>query len=258
MQDLTVSVIQSELFWEDPEANRTAFAEKIAGIQPPDLIVLPEMFSTGFSMRSNELAETMDGPSVTWMKEQAANSEAAINGSLIIEEDGKYFNRSVIAFPDGKIEHYDKRHLFRMADEDAHFSEGTEREIVELKGWRICLQVCYDLRFPVFSRNQNDYDLLIYVANWPEARTSAWSTLLKARAIENQCYLIGVNRIGSDAKGISYSGASVILDPKGDELWETPLHQEAIGTATLSSQELQDFRLKFPVSKDADDFDLNV
>jgi len=257
MQDLTVSVIQSGLFWEDPEANRMAFAKKIAGIINADLIVLPEMFTTGFSMRSNELAEAMDGASVTWMKEQAVKSGSAINGSLIIEENDKYYNRSIFAFPDGRIEHYDKRHLFRMANEDAHFSEGTERKIVELKGWRICLQVCYDLRFPVFSRNRNDYDLLVYVANWPEVRTAAWSTLLKARAIENQCYLIGVNRIGNDANGISYSGASVILDAKGDELSEIPLHEETTRTVSLSSQELQDFRLKFPVGKDADNFGLS-
>lgn len=258
MQDLTVSVIQSELFWEDPEANRKAFDKKIAGIENSDLIVLPEMFTTGFSMRSNELSETMDGPSVNWIKEQTVKSGAAINGSLIIEENGKYFNRSVFAFPDGRVEHYDKRHLFRMADEDAHFSEGTERKVVELNGWRICLQVCYDLRFPVFSRNQNDYDLLVYVANWPEVRTAVWSTLLKARAIENQCYVIGVNRVGNDDKGISYSGASVFLDAKGEELTDIPLHQELAGTAILSSKELQDFREKFPVSKDADDFDLTV
>lgn len=258
MQDLTVSFIQSALCWEDPEANRTAFAEKIAGIENSDLIVLPEMFSTGFSMRSDELAETMDGPSVTWMKEQAVSSGAAINGSLIIEEDGKYFNRSVFAFPDGRVEHYDKRHLFRMADEDAHFSEGTERKIVELKGWRICLQVCYDLRFPVFSRNQNDYDLLVYVANWPEVRTAAWSTLLKARAIENQCYVIGVNRIGSDAKGIRYSGASVVLNAKGDELVDIGTNTAVTCSATLSYQDLHDFRVKVPVSKDADDFSLSL
>ena len=234
MQDLTVSVIQSELFWEDPEANREAFAKQIAGIENSDLIILPEMFTTGFSMRSNELAETMVGPSVAWMKAQARNSGAAINGSLIIKEEGKYYNRSIFTYQDGRVEHYDKRHLFRMADEHAHFSEGTERKIVELKGWRICLQVCYDLRFPVFSRNQNDYDLLIYVANWPEARADAWSTLLKARAIENQCYLIGVNRIGADTKGISYSGASVVLDAKGDELVDIGSNTAVSCSATLS------------------------
>lgn len=257
MQDLRVTAIQSALVWEDAQANRTGFAQKLAGLKgSTDLVVLPEMFTTGFSMKTQELAETMDGPTVTWLKEQAAALGAAINGSVIIEEGGKFYNRSLFVRPDGSVEHYDKRHLFRMANEDAHFSDGSQRKIVEWKGWRICLQVCYDLRFPVFSRNRQDYDLLIYVANWPEARTNAWSTLLRARAMENQAYVIGVNRVGNDGMDISYSGASAILDAKGEELVNIPLSEEHSAQATLSMQALEDFRKKFPVGKDADRFEL--
>ena len=256
MQDLRVTAIQSKLNWEDANANRAMFAEKINGIEGSNLIVLPEMFTTGFSMRSNELAETMDGPSVNWMKEMAASSGAAINGSVIIEDEGNYYNRSLFVRPDGEVEHYDKRHLFRMANEDLHFSEGHERKVVDLNGWKILLQVCYDLRFPVFARNRQDHHLMIYVANWPAPRTNAWSTLLRARAMENQSYVVGVNRVKQDGMGIQYTGASAILDTRGDELVDIPLEEEHTSTSVLSWDDMQVFREKFPIHKDADDFEL--
>lgn len=220
-----------------------------------DVIVLPEMFNTGFSMESSKLAEPHDGPSVQWMKQQAELYNAAVVGSVITEQDSHYYNRLYWVFPDGTFKCYDKRHLFRMAQEHEHFTGGTERRIVEYKGWKICPLICYDLRFPVWSRNNVQFDVLVYVANWPAARTDAWSTLLKARAIENQCYVIGCNRVGEDGKGIGYAGASVIHDPKGVEL----THQngtEQVLTASINFGELADFRTKFPVDKDRDKFEI--
>ena len=198
----------------------------------------------------------MNGLTVAWMKSQAADIGAAINGSIIIQDQGEFFNRSLFIHPNGEVEYYDKRHLFRMANEDEHFSSGKTRKIVEYKGWRICLQVCYDLRFPVFSRNQNDHDILIYVANWPQARTNVWSILLQARAMENQSFVIGVNRVGKDGMDIEYSGASAILNARGEELLNIPLCEEGNFSTTLSFIELQAFRKKFPIHKDADDFQL--
>lgn len=259
MQDLKVTAVQASLVWEDAQANRRSFAHTLASLKgATDLVVLPEMFTTGFSMNTRELAETMDGPTLGWMQQQAFDLDCAINGSLIIEEDGKYYNRSLFVLPDGSVDHYDKRHLFRMANEDTHFTEGKQRRTVEWKGWRILLQVCYDLRFPVFSRNRQDYDLALYVANWPAARSGAWSTLLKARAIENQCYVVGVNRVGVDGMEIEYCGASAIIDTRGEELLPIPLDQEVATTATLSHKDMQAFRDKFPIHKDADEFQLKV
>jgi len=245
------------LHWEDAAANRAMFAEKLAALKgTTDIVVLPELFTTGFSMRSQELAETMAGATVAWMREQARSVDAAIYGSAIISEGGMYFNRGLFVEPSGKITVYDKRHLFRFADETDHYSAGKERVVVEWLGWRILLQVCFDLRFPVFARNRGDYDAILYVANWPEARRYPWSQLLIARAIENQCYVIGQNRVGMDGKGIHYSGDSVVIDPRGAVIGSVEPSHEGTTTVALDWNALADFREKFPVAKEADDFEL--
>ena len=257
MRDLRVTLVQSMLHWEDAAANREMFGAKLASLQgTTDLVVLPEMFTTGFSMRSTVLAETMEGATVEWLRAQAKSTDCALYGSAIITADGKYFNRGLFGTPAGQVTHYDKRHLFRMADEIHHYSPGTQRVIVELHSWRMLLQVCYDLRFPVFARNRNDYDAILYVANWPEARGYPWSQLLIARAIENQCYVIGVNRVGMDGKGIHYTGGSVVIDPKGQVIAACEAGQESVVTCALDRAALEDFRAKFPVGMDADDFRL--
>ncbi|MBK8498324.1 MAG: amidohydrolase [Flavobacteriales bacterium] len=259
MQDLRVTLVQSMLHWEDAGANRAMFGEKLAALKgATDLIVLPEMFTTGFSMRSHELAETMDGATVAWMRAQAKSLDAALYGSVIVTEGAKYFNRGLFAEPTGKVTVYDKRHLFRFANENEHYAPGTERVVVEWRGWRILLQVCFDLRFPVFSRNRNDYDAMLYVANWPEARRYPWSQLLIARAIENQCYVVGENRVGMDGKGIHYSGDSVVIDPRGQVIGSVQPSQEGSATVVLERSALEDFRAKFPVARDADDFSLQL
>lgn len=264
MQDLRVTIIQSETYWESVSANLAMFEEKIWQIEEEtDIIILPEMFSTGFSMSSERLAEPINFTAFKWMKQMAQQSKAVIVGSLIIKESGNYYNRLIWMEPDGNYTHYDKRHLFRMANEHSHYSPGEERLIVEYKGWKICPMICYDLRFPVWSRNTSNeedelnYDLLIYVANWPAARVNAWDTLLKARAIENLCYSIGVNRIGEDGVNVLYNGHSAIIDPKGNELFFAN-DNEVIHTATLSLQELVAYRKKFPAYKDADDFQVSM
>tara|TARA_B100000809_G_scaffold266826_1_gene331955 strand:- start:38 stop:823 length:786 start_codon:yes stop_codon:yes gene_type:complete len=260
--NLKVNIIQSELHWENVDQNLEMFAQKIEAISTPtDIIVLPEMFNTGFSMDSSELAEKMDGKTVAWMKDQAAKSNSVITGSLIIKENGNYYNRLIWAQPDSELYTYDKRHLFRMAGENNHFAAGEKRLVVSYKGWRICPLICYDLRFPVWSRNTDDnetpaYDCLIYVANWPAVRKQPWSKLLEARAIENQCYVIGVNRVGEDGKGIAYSGNSVVVNPKGDVISSIPENADTTESVDLSLAELNEFREKFPVSLDGDDFTL--
>lgn len=259
MRDLKILLAQTDLAWEDPERNREHLSEVLRTINSePDVIILPEMFTTAFSMRSEQLAETMNGPSVKWMKEQANTLNSALYGSLIIQEDGRFYNRGVWMRPDGTSTCYDKRHLFRMANETDHFASGNERVIVEVEGWRMMLQICYDLRFPVFSRNREDYDALVYVANWPEVRRGAWSKLLLARAIENQAWVIGVNRVGKDANGISYSGDSVVVDPYGEVITSGNAGKEEYLEATLSCDLLPAFREKFPVAKDADNFSLDL
>ncbi|MGV3638091.1 MAG: amidohydrolase [Flavobacteriales bacterium] len=247
------------LHWEDAEANRGMFATKLAILAGrTDLIVLPEMFTTGFSMRSTELAEEMNGPTVQWMREQAKKLGAAIYGSVIITEGGKCFNRGLFVRPDGQVTVYDKRHLFRFANETDHYSAGSERVVLEWRGWRILLQICFDLRFPVFARNRGDYDASLYVANWPEARRYPWSQLLIARAIENQCYVAGVNRVGMDGKGIHYTGDSVVIDPRGAVIGQVEPAVEGATTVSLDRTALEDLRAKFPVALEADDFDLKV
>lgn len=258
MRDLRVTLVQTMLHWEDASANRDMFTEKLASIGATDLIVLPEMFNTGFTMESELFAETMDGPTVEWMRGTAKKQGAAIYGSAIIKEGGSCYNRGIFVMPDGMIVHYDKRHLFRMAGEHMHYSAGSERVVVDLNGWKILLQVCYDLRFPVFSRNRNDYDLVIYVANWPEARRHAWSSLLIARAIENLSYCIGVNRVGMDGKGIHYTGDSVVIDPRGSVIGSCGTATECIMQTTLSHSGILEYRKKFPAHLDADDLSLHI
>jgi omega-amidase len=259
MQDLRISLVQSSLVWKDAEANCAAFSKKIAHLKgDTDVIVLPEMFNTGFAMDSWKLGETMDGPTISWMRKTAAELEAVITGSAVITENEKHYNRMVWMRPDGTYCTYDKRHLFRMAGEHNDFSAGEDRTIVALKGWRICLQVCYDLRFPVFSRNRTEdrYDLLLYVANWPEARNYPWSQLLIARAIENQCYVGAVNRVGTDGNDISFSGDSAMIDPYGQPMSSIVAGLEMIETVTISLEALEAFREKFPVGLDGDSFEL--
>jgi omega-amidase len=256
--DLRVTIIQTALHWQNATANRQMFSEKLAATKPAtDLIVLPEMFTTGFSMNAQDLAEEADGQTLQWMQEEAARYSAVLTGSVIVKQGESYFNRLYWVRPDGTHEHYNKRHLFRMAKEHHTYTAGAEKLLVELKGWNICPLVCYDLRFPVWSRNtQSQYDLLLYVANWPKPRANAWSTLLQARAIENLSYVVGVNRVGTDGNGHPYSGDSAIIHPKGYHLMET--HEvEGVHTIILSKQELTDFREAFPAHLDADDFTLN-
>ncbi|MFT3884589.1 MAG: amidohydrolase [Flavobacteriales bacterium] len=257
MPDLRVALVQSMLHWEDADANRGMFSGKLDALKGTvDLVVLPEMFTTGFSMRSAELAEDMNGPTVQWMREQADLLDAAIYGSAIITEGGKCFNRGLFVKPGGELSIYDKRHLFRFANETDHYSPGQERVVVAWRGWRILLQICFDLRFPVFARDRGDYDAMLYVACWPEARRYPWSQLLIARAIENQAYVIGVNRVGMDGAGHHYSGDSIALDPKGMAMAQLTAAQEEVRTVVLDHQALLDFRAKFPVRLEADAFDL--
>jgi omega-amidase len=255
--DLNVTLVQTPLHWQDPAANRRMLTEKFNRLSAPtDLIVLPEMFTTGFTMAAPELAETMTGPTLSWLAKQAQKHQAVIAGSLIVAENNQYYNRLVWMRPDGSYEFYDKRHLFRLAGEHHTYASGQERLIVELKGWRICPLVCYDLRFPVWSRNQDPgYDLLVYVANWPEKRCLAWKTLLQARAIENLAYVAGVNRTGEDGKGVWYVGDSVVHAPTGQVLWHQS-GKEVSPTLCLERQGLEDLRASFPAHLDADLFRL--
>lgn len=256
MRDLTLALIQTELAWQDPAANRSHFADLLEQARGADLVVLPEMFSTGFSMDSAALAEPEDGPTSHWLLEQAARLDAVITGSLIIQAaDGSYRNRLLWARPDGSLAHYDKRHLFRMAGEHQHYAAGEEQVLLELKGWRIRPLICYDLRFPVWSRDPATTDLLLYTANWPALRRQHWNRLLPARAIENLCYVAAVNRVGEDAKGFAYSGDSQVLDFQGEALLEAGAG-DGVFVTTLSAAELAAYRQRFPAHLDADGFRL--
>lgn len=255
--DITVTLVQTPLHWQDAAANRQMLADKLNRMEgPADLIVLPEMFTTGFSMAAPQLAEPMTGPTLSWMAKQAQKHQAVLTGSLIINDKGNYYNRLIWMRPDGSYDYYDKKHLFRMAGEHQTYTAGTQKLIVELKGWRICPLVCYDLRFPVWSSNQNlSYDLLLYVANWPEKRNLVWRTLLQARAIENLSYVVGVNRTGEDGNGICYVGDSIVHGPDGQTLCHQS-QKELVKTITLQRQRLEDFRAGFPAHLDADSFQL--
>jgi omega-amidase len=261
MSTLTITTIQTNLHWEDKKANLQMLEEKINSIkEKTEIVVLPEMFTTGFSMNPAELAETMEGETVQWMKRVAAAKKIILTGSVIIEEGGHYFNRMIWMLPNGQYGVYDKRHRFAYAGEDDHYTAGTKRFIASVKGWKINLLVCYDLRFPVWARQQSqpegpEYDLLIYAANWPEKRVHAWKTLLQARAIENQCYVVGVNRVGKDANDFYYSGESMIADPMGEVLY-TKKDEEDIFTITLEKTHLQNVREKLPFLRDADSFQI--
>lgn len=253
---LKITFIQTNLHWENRDENLQLFSQKISSLQEQtDLIVLPEMFSTGFTMNNKALSEKMGGKTFEWMKRMAKEKNCVLTGSIIIEEDGKYFNRLIWMRTDGTFETYDKRHLFRYANEQDHYTAGDKKLIVELKGWKICPMICYDLRFPVWIRNRNnEYDILLFVANWPERRNHPWKTLLMARAMENQAYVIGVNRIGNDGNAIYHSGDSAAINFKGEIISKTKPHEESVETITLSKTELEDWRKNFPAWMDADKF----
>ena len=274
MPTLTVTTIQSNLHWKNKAANLKMFEDKINGIKErTELIVLPEMFSTGFVMQPQELAETMEGKTVQWMRRLAAVKKVIICGSVIIMENdltagsegAQYYNRLIWMLPDGQYGYYDKRHRFAYAGEDENYTAGSKRLISSVNGWKINLLVCYDLRFPVWSRQtptfpgesgrmaEPEYDILVYVANWPEKRYAAWRTLLQARAIENQCYVIGTNRTGDDGNDIHYNGGSMVIDPLGEILYEKT-NEEDINTITLNKAHLQNIREKFPFLRDSDQF----
>jgi len=254
--NLSVTLIQSDIHWEDIAANLAMFGNKISSIkESTDLILLPEMFSTGFTMNAERLAEPMDGQTMSWLKEKAKEKNAVISGSFIAKENGKYFNRLIWMRTDGRYEVYDKRHLFSYGDENNHYTAGNKKIIVELKGFKILPLICYDLRFPVWSRNTGDYDVLIYVANWPERRAYPFKQLLIARAIENQSYVIGLNRVGNDGNNIYYHGGSLVADMKGEVLFEKDKDkEEAVATITLSKEKLDEFRNEFRAWADRDEF----
>ena len=264
MNNLRVSLVQGETRWHDPAGNRDYYGHLIAPLHgTTDLVVLPETFTSGFSNDAIGDAETMDGPTVAWMREQASKLDAAVTGSVQLRTDEGVFNRMLFATPDGGLVHYDKRHLFSFAREHERYAAGHERVIVEWKGWNILLQVCYDLRFPVFSRNRfdvareglPDYDLALYVANWPAARSYPWKTLLRARAIENVCYVAGVNRVGTDGNGLHYSGDSAVIDFLGHPLSEAT-DEEVVSTMLLQAAPLVEHRARFPALRDGDAFEL--
>ena len=254
---MRVTTIQCDLIWESPTANRRRIDQEIEGLAgKTDLILLPEMFTTGFTMNPTNLAESMDGQTHQWMMNWANRAKAAVAGSLIIEENGRFFNRFLFVCPDGTTHHYDKRHLFTMAGEDEFYTAGTERCVFSYLDMKICLQVCYDLRFPVFSRNIDSYDLLIYVANWPTKRIQHWQSLLVARAIENQAYVVAVNRVGTDANGHEYPGSSSVIDPKGDISYQM-MDREDVCTHVLDMDHLLTIRKALPFLKDRDVFQLS-
>jgi omega-amidase len=263
MSSLTITTIQTGVQWEDKSANLKRLEERILAIpEPTELVVLPEMFSTGFSMRPQALAESMDGPTLAWMQEMAARKKIILTGSIIIEEEGNYYNRLIWMLPNGQYGSYDKRHRFAYAGEHEQYTAGHKRLIASVKGWRVLLLVCYDLRFPVWSRQRPlpdatelEYDLLVYVANWPESRSHAWKTLLQARAIENQCFVAGVNAVGKDGNDIYYSGDTMILDPLGATLYHAAEKDET-HTQTLRKEDLARVRQRFPFWKDADHFSI--
>jgi predicted amidohydrolase len=259
MSSLTFTLIQTALHWEDKTANLAMLEEKIRSMaQPTHIVVLPEMFTTGFSMKPEQFAETMDGPTVAWMRILAAEKRVILTGSLMIEEGGRYFNRLIWMLPNGQLGQYDKRHLFAMGGEHEHYTGGSQRFIASVNGWKINCNICYDLRFPVWARQQQtakgpEYDVLLYVANWPDRRNHAWKTLLQARAIENQCYVVGVNRVGTDGNSVYHTGDSMVCNALGEVLYHKA-DEEDIFTITLQKEDLQAVREKLPFWKDADDF----
>lgn len=266
-KDLFLTIVQPRITWESPLDNFKLLNRQLSktGRGETDLVVLPEMFSTGFSMRAKQHAEQMEGPTMQWMFETAQGLQAAVCGSVMIREEGKYYNRFIWMEADGHYDQYDKRHLFSIGKEDKTYTAGTEGIVIEYKGWGFCPQICYDLRFPVWSRNltqrsgkavKYDYDVLLYVANWPAIRSHHWSQLLIARAIENQCYVAGVNRVGDDGNAVAHSGQSVVLEPLGTPLSGLKPNQPGVATVALSWKALQELRKRFPVLRDADTFSI--
>lgn len=258
MNDIRISIIQTDIVWEKKENNFRLLHEKLQALRgTTEIVVLPEMFSTGFSMQSERLAEPAAGKTMTLLRRWATEYQLALCGSYMAAENGHYYNRGFFLTPEGETYFYDKHHLFRMGRESRHFTPGDKQTVFSYRGWNLCLLICYDLRFPVWSRNvDNAYDLLIYVANWPEERRQAWDTLLRARAIENQCYVCGVNRIGTDGYHLYYNGGSCLCSPQGETIVSVPDHLEGNATATLSLTALNQTRASFPVWKDADPFQL--
>ena len=256
MSTLKISLIQPHLYWEDKGANLALLEQKILGMEgPTEIVILPEMFNTGFSMRPALYAETMDGPTVQWMRRIAMAQKIILTGSLMIQEGTQFYNRLIWMLPNGELGHYDKRHLFAFAGEDQYYTAGNKRLIASVKGWKINLQICYDLRFPVWARQTTpyEYDVLVYIANWPEKRSHAWKTLLVARAIENQSFVVGVNRVGIDGNDIAHSGNSMVVGPMGEVLYHCA-EQESVFQITLQRDELEQTRGQFPFWKDADFF----
>ncbi|MET3027351.1 amidohydrolase [Flavobacterium sp. UW10123] len=255
---MKIALIQTDLFWQDASKNRENFDSKINEIDSEvDLIVLPEMFSTGFTMNAREVAETMQGETVEWMKFKAKQKNTAITGSVVIAENGKYYNRMIFVFPSGEIQYYDKRHSFSLAGEDKVYTRGNQKVIVDYQDWKICLQICYDLRFPVFVRNTENYDLILYVANWPKVRTNAWDALLKARAIENLSYVIGVNRIGNDVHGYEHVGHSQAIDFLGNYILE-PQEKNGVFVVELDKNTMYETRKKLDFLSDKDQFEIKL
>jgi omega-amidase len=256
--ELKIIGIQTALIWENPKQNIAFFEKKIAPLENDvDLIVLPEMFTTGFTMNPEKVAEKMNGFSVSWMQKIAKEKQTAICGSLVISDFNKFYNRFVFVHPSGEIESYNKKHSFTLAGEDKVYTSGTKKIIIEYKGWKICPLICYDLRFPVWARNTENYDLLIYVANWPVARVSAWDTLLKARAIENMSYVVGVNRTGKDANNYEYTGNSVLIDYLGNALSSLEKNEPGIVTATFVKSNQDKIRKKLGFLTDKDSFKIS-
>lgn len=255
--NLIIAIIQTDLIWESPKQNRSNLSNKITALSEDiDLVILPEMFTTGFTMNAAKVAETMHGETILWLTRIAKEKNVAITGSLVIKENTFYYNRLVFVFPDGKIKTYDKRHTFTLAGEDKVYTAGTKKLIVDYKGWKICPLICYDLRFPVWARNNENYDLLIYVANWPKPRINAWNALLKARAIENMCYCIGVNRVGTDANALEYSGNSAAYDCLGKQISAIKPNENATEIITLNKEGLLKTRDKFGFLDDKDEFSI--
>ena len=257
MKAFTITLLQASLTWEDPEANRRMFSRMMEGVgERTDLILLPEMFTTGFTMEPEKHYEEPEGATRVFLRQMAATHQAAVAGSCIIRENGRYFNRLLFAKPSGEVVHYDKRHLFRMGEEHLHYSPGSQQVTVTFRDVRIRLFICYDLRFPVWIRSRNEADLLVFVANWPASRREVWKTLLSARALENQAYVAGVNRVGEDGRQIAYAGDSRVISPRGEVMGELPENEEGGITCTLDMEALAAFREKFPVHLDADDFQI--
>jgi predicted amidohydrolase len=254
MTELNITIVQSYLQWEQPKANRLHFNQLLQSVGKTDVIVLPELFTTAFCL--NAKAESMSGKSIQWMLEHSKEKEALVIGSILVEENGSIYNRLICAFPDGSLQHYDKRHLFGMMNESDYITKGDKRITLEYKGWNICPLICYDLRFPVYSRNNDDYDVLIYVANWPVKRIEHWNKLLVARAIENQSYVVGVNRVGEDINGINYNGQSALIDANGHIIYIGG-ENEDVKTVVISKDDLQSVRSKLPFLKDADAFTIH-